>query len=104
MKKVINGKVYNTETAELIFSWDNGRYGNDFRSRSKDLYRTKKGNWFIHHEGGPMTDMGVSCGSNSTCGSQNIEAITEQEAINFLQGKNAVEELEKLFPEYLEEA
>ena len=104
MKKVIDGKVYNTETAERIFSWDNGRYGNDFRNRSKDLYRTKKGNYFIYHSGGPMTDMAISVGSNSTSGSSDIEAITTQEAIAFLQGKNAVEILERLFPETLEEA
>lgn len=44
MKKVVDGKVYNTETAELVHEWSNGRYGNDFRYRGKDLYRTKKGN------------------------------------------------------------
>lgn len=32
----------------------------------KTYTKPKKGNWFIHHEGGPLTDMGVSCGSNST--------------------------------------
>ena len=104
MKKAIDGKVYNTETAELIYSWDNGRGRNDFRSREKDLYRTKKGKYFIHHSGGAMTDMAVSVGDNSFGGSENIEPLTEQQVIKFLEGKNAVEVLEDLFPEYLEEA
>lgn len=104
MKKIIDGKLYNTETAELIHSWDNGIYGHDFRSRSKDLYLTKKGKWFIHHEGGAMTDMAVCCGSNNTCGSENIEAISEKDAFAFLSSHNGTEKAEKYFAEKIEEA
>ena len=58
MKKVINGKIYNTETATLIHQWDNGRRG-DFSSCEEDLYRTKKGAFFIHGEGGNLRDRQV---------------------------------------------
>jgi len=83
MKKVINGKVYDTKTAELVHEWSNGHFTNDFQYRSKDLYRTSKGNWFIHHEGGAMTDMAQSCGNNSVCGSSDIEPISERDALGF---------------------
>lgn len=104
MKKVVDGKLYDTETAELVHEWDNGRYGNDFRYRSKDLYRTKKGNWFMYHVGGPMTDMSVSCGSNSTCGSKDIEPVSEKDAVGFLESHDGTEVLLKLFAEQIEEA
>ncbi len=104
MKKVIDGKLYNTETAEHVHGWDNGRYGNDFRNRSKDLYRTKKGNWFLHHSGGPMTDMARSCGSNSTCGSSDIEPVSETDALGFLESHGGAEAALKYFAEQIEEA
>jgi len=104
MKKVIDGKMYNTETAERVYSWDNGRFTNDFRYRSKDLYRTKKGNWFILHDGGAMTDMAKSVGSNSTSGSEDIEVISEKDAFAFLASHGGTEEAEKYFSEMIEEA
>jgi hypothetical protein len=103
MKKVIDGKMYNTETAEKVYCWDNGRYGNDFRYRSKDLYKTKKGNWFIYHEGGAMTDMAISCGSNNYSGSENIEVVSEKDAFAFLTSHGGTEEAEKYFSEMIEE-
>lgn len=104
MKKVVDGKVYNTETAELVHGWSNGRYGNDFRYRSKDLYRTKKGNWFLCHVGGAMTDMAQSCGSNSTCGSSDIEPVSPEDALRFLESHGGAEAVLKHFANQVEEA
>ena len=103
-KKIIDGKRYDTETSTMVHSWDNGHYGSDFRSREKALYRTKKGNWFLWHSGGPMTDMAVSCGNNSVCGSENIEPISAKDAFGFLQTHGGAEAAEKYFPELIEDA
>ena len=40
MKRIINGKSYNTETAEELARGDNGLYG-DFGYCRESLYRTK---------------------------------------------------------------
>lgn len=104
MKKVIEGKLYDTETAKLVHSWDNGRYGNDFRYRSKELYLTKKGNWFLHHAGGAMTDLSVSCGDNSFCGSENIEPISERDAMRFLETHEGTDAVLEYFGDQVEEA
>lgn len=48
MKKIISGKLYDTNTAERVAQWDNGKYTNDMYYTSVDLYRTKTGNWFVH--------------------------------------------------------
>lgn len=108
MIKVIDKKRYNTETAELVFYWTNGQFISDFRYRVKRLYRTKKGAWFINHEGGAMTDMAVSCGNNSTSGSEDIEPIDDDDAFGFLQAHSddteAQEAIDKYFSDVVEEA
>jgi len=104
MKKVIDGKIYNTETADLVCQWDNGYNPNDFNYCSEDLYRTKKGSWFIHGDGGAMSKYSVSSGSNSWGGSSQIEAFSDDEAFEWLQEHNFAEEIEKHFSERVEEA
>lgn len=52
MKKIINGKKYDTETAGLICEHDNGRSWTDFYFYKECLYKKKTGEFFIHEEGG----------------------------------------------------
>jgi hypothetical protein len=94
MKKIINGKRYDTETAEKVHTWDNGHYPGDFHMYEERLYRTKKGMFFLYKVGGAMSSMARSCGGNSYCGGADIEPLTDDEA----------EALERLFPERIEDA
>jgi hypothetical protein len=43
MKRIINRKVYNTETATKITSWDNKLPDNSIHAIKETLYRTQKG-------------------------------------------------------------
>lgn len=104
MKSIINGKRYDTSTATCVLTWTNGHSYNDFRYRSKDLYRTRSGNWFIYHEGGAMTDMAKSCGSNNFCGSESIEPISAEDAFRFLCSHDGALEAEQYFPEKIQDA
>lgn len=83
-QQVIDGKRYDTETARLVYNWDSGHSSDDFNQRSKGLYRTTNGNWFILHAGGPATDMAKWYG-DSCSGGQSIEPVTEEGAFAFLQ-------------------
>lgn len=47
MKRIINGKMYNTETATHIGFWDNELYVTDFNYQGCDLYRKKTGEYFL---------------------------------------------------------
>ena len=80
MKKIIEGKVYNTETADQIASYDNDCSSSDFGYVSEELYRTKKGHWFVAGEGGAMTSYARACGNNSYCGGERITPLTNAEA------------------------
>lgn len=51
MKKTINRKLYNTETAELIASINVGTFG-DPSGYEESLYQTKKGLYFLYGKGG----------------------------------------------------
>ena len=42
MKRIIDGKTYNTETAEKICDTGNDEYATDFRYENSALYITKK--------------------------------------------------------------
>ena len=71
MKKVINGALYDTETAKLLGknSYSNPR---DFRYWVETLYRTKSGKFFLHGAGGALTKYAVSVGQNEWSGGEKI--------------------------------
>ena len=52
MKKIINGKIYDTDTARHV-AFAAG--GDGFSSWQEDLYQKRTGEYFIHGKGGPMT-------------------------------------------------
>jgi hypothetical protein len=97
MRRVINGKRYDTDQASLIHQWDNGKYVSDFHYRSKDLYRTAKGAWFLHHVGGAFTDMGRPVGNNGRGGSADIEPISDADAQAFLESHGGDEIMVEYF-------
>ena len=103
MKKVINGKMYNTETADLIASWDNGFSESDFNHCSYKLYRTKKGSWFLYGEGGAMSVYATTCGS-TTHGGNGIELLTPGEALEWLSRHDFPDEAAQYFADKIDEA
>ena len=71
MKKVINGSLYDTETAKLLGE-DSYSNPGDFQHWVETLYRTKSGKYFLHGEGGAMTKYAVSVGQNEWSGGEKI--------------------------------
>ena len=103
MKKVIDGKVYNTETATKVAEWSNGLSYSDFNNENEELYVTKKGNWFLYGEGGANSKYRKSNG-NSAWGSSNIIAMSELDAYKWLEKNNELDAIESYFPKEIEEA
>ena len=94
MIAVIDGKRYNTDTAKGIHYWSNMGDSRDFRWRSKELYRTQGGAYFIHHSGGPMTDMAESHGNNVS-GGERIEPVSARDAMRFLASHDGAGKIAK---------
>ena len=64
MKKVINGKMYNTDTAKRMADWSYGYPGN-FEYYEEELYKKKTGEFFLYGEGGPRSKYSDSNGSET---------------------------------------
>jgi hypothetical protein len=85
MKQVIDGKTYNTETAEEIFKYWNNHPAGDLRYCEESLYKTKKGAFFIAGEGGPMTKYARPCGGNNVSSGEGIFVLSPKEALEWCE-------------------
>lgn len=68
MKKIIKNKVYDTNKAKRVGTWDNGHNTSDFGYCSEDLYRKKNGEFFLYGEGGPMSKYAERYGNDAGYG------------------------------------
>jgi hypothetical protein len=104
MKKIVDGKVYNTETANEVGHYRNEYGRSDFKFCEETLYRTLRGNYFLEGEGGAMSKYSRSCGDNTWCGGSGIIPLTKDEAFKWAERCLRVEIVEKEFVEILVEA
>lgn len=74
MKKIINGKMYNTETATYIGYHDNNLLVNDFYYCCQELYHKRTGEFFLYGQGGLSTEYAAYRGRET------IIPLTEEEA------------------------
>lgn len=86
MKVIINYNIYDTETAEKIFSWRYNPYnnGNSWDYISNTIFRTKKGNYFKYSYRGDYED-------NPT-----IEYLTELELLSIFKEVDITGQEEKI--------
>lgn len=80
MKKIINGKMYNTETARLFAEYSNGLYVNDLDYVNERIYIKKTGEFFIVGDGGARSIYSKKTGQNSWIGDTVIIPLTDEEA------------------------
>lgn len=79
MKKIINGKLYNTETASCVGSYQYS-YPGDFGYWYEALYKKKSGEYFLHGEGGANSKYMREVGQNEWSGGEVINRLTVDEA------------------------
>lgn len=96
MKKIINGKRYNTESAELCGSREYG-YPGDLNYVSEELYQKRTGEFFLHGEGGANSKYREEISMNSWSGGEKIIPLTDEEAREWAEEYLNSEDYEKLF-------
>lgn len=96
MKKIINGKKYDTDTAEEVGCWSNHQYGS-FDFCEETLYRKKNGEFFLEGYGGPLTCYREACGSNEWRSGTQIIPMTESEAREWAMEYLDGDEFEEIF-------
>lgn len=96
MKQVINGKFYNTETAQEICSYQYG-YPRDFDYILEELYRKKNGEFFLHTCGGPASRYRVKTGCNEYSSSEQLMPIDIEKAKDFIEKNGNADDYINLF-------
>lgn len=97
MKKIINGKRYDTDTAEFIGKWENLDNSADLQYECEEIYRKKTGEFFMYGEGGPASSYAIQTGTTSWSGSCKITPITEDEAKKWIEENLDGDVYESLF-------
>lgn len=94
MKKIINGKVYDTNTAREM-GMDCG--GDGFSHWCERLYQKRTGEFFLHGEGGPMTKYARTVGQNSWTGGEQIMPLSVKAAREWVEEHLDADDYEKIF-------
>lgn len=79
MKKIINGKLYNTDTAREVADWSPDIAKSDFNYYHETLYRKRTGEYFIYGEGGPASKYAKSAYGAWESG-EDIIPLTQEQA------------------------
>lgn len=79
MKKIINGKMYNTETATELGTYEHG-YVSSFSWYQENLYRKKTGEYYLYGEGHANSKYGTPDGTGGYGSGDGFTPLTESEA------------------------
>ncbi len=96
MKKIINGKRYDTDTAKILGSAGYSHPG-DFSFWLERLYRKRTGEYFLHGVGGPMSKYARQVSLNEWTGGEEIHPLSPEEAQDWAEKHLEVEEFELIF-------
>lgn len=95
MNKIINGKRYDTTTANLKGRYE---YSNKFSFSywKEELYQKKTGEWFLYGDGSACSKYSA-CGDGRSWGIEKIMPYTESEAKEWAEKYMSADEYEELF-------
>lgn len=96
MKKVINGRRYDTDSAKALASTE---YSNvtDFHHWEEILYRKNTGEFFLHGSGGPASKYAESIGMNQWTGGSKIIPMTLDAAQQWAEAYLDADEYDRIF-------
>ncbi len=99
MRRIINGKKYDTDTADFIDETGNNLPQSNFRWMEEELYKKKTGEFFLAGEGGPLSKYGIRCDNNTLSGSHKITPLTIDEAKEWVENNSYYDTYVELFGE-----
>ena len=97
MRKIINNKAYDTDTATWIGLSDNGYEYGTLCYSGETLYRKRTGEYFLHGEGGPLSRYAVQLGDNDWSGGERITPISYETARKWAEEHLPAEDYETEF-------
>jgi len=100
MRKVIDGKVYDTKTADFVCDISPpGSNRGDFRFEDTGLYKSPKGTFFIAGEGGPLSRWAQAEGQNGRRSGEGLQLLEIEAAKVLCQQHGSVEDFTEAFGE-----
>ena len=99
MKKIINGKKYDTKTSRKVAAAYANCSPRDFAYWEQKLYIKRTGEYFLYCMGGPASQYAVRCGDNSWEGGSLFIPLTEAEAKIWAEEHLDGDEFEQIFGE-----
>lgn len=103
MKKIINKKKYDTETAKELGYDTNGLGLRDFNHYSETLYQKRSGEYFLYGEGGPLSKYARPEGLTGWTSGERIMPMTFEEAREWAEKHLNADEYEVIFGEVVED-
>lgn len=102
MKKIINGKIYNTDTAKAVGGYASNSTTSDLDYFEETLYIKKTGEFFLYGEGSAISKYGTRCGDSWGYG-YSIIPLSWEEAREWSEKRLSVDNYEKIFGEVEED-
>lgn len=97
MKKIINGKLYNTDTAKELATYESGAVS-DNSHYIEMLYRKRTGEYFLYGEGGPASRYAEQAyGDNAFTSGEGIVPLTLNGAEKWAEKNLEADEYESIF-------
>lgn len=103
MKKVINGRRYDTEKATKVGEGSASCSVTDFSYWTEELYQKRNGEFFLHGQGGPMTRYARRIDTNSWSGGEELLPLTADDAKAWAERNLDADEYEAIFGEVAED-
>lgn len=104
MKKIINGRKYDTETAAVIGSDSYNGSASDFGYWSETLHRKRTGEYFLHGEGGPRSRYARSMDGGGWGWGEEIVPMTVKKAQEWAERHMDTDDYEAAFGPVSEDA
>lgn len=103
MKKIINGRKYDTDTAIEVGFWKNMGDTRNFEYVCETLYRKRTGEYFLYGEGNAASKYAKSLGDNTWGGGEAITPLTIDSAREWAEKHLDADDYEKEFGEVSED-
>ena len=103
MKRIIDGRKYDTETAYMVGQWENMYDVSNFHYFSESLYKKRTGEYFLYGEGGAMSKYAETIGQNEWQGGEAIMPLTYDNARKWAEEHLGVDVYESEFGEVSED-
>lgn len=96
MKKIINNKRYDTETAKFLGEDSYSNWG-DFHFWEETLYQKRTGEFFLHGVGGPASKYAETVGQNQWTGGEKIIPLKFEKAREWAENHLEADDYEDIF-------